>query len=56
MPSLEYRELLSQSEVFQQETTTGTKEPRGRAEIDRCDDEHDTGIAEIDQLAQPLSY
>ena len=49
MPALEYREPLSQSEVFEQETT-GTKGVRDRAKTEPNDGEHGAGITEIRRI------
>jgi hypothetical protein len=46
MVALEHCKLLPQCEIFQQETTTGTKQTDNRAQEEPDDIEHRSNIAE----------
>ena len=55
MASLEHRELLSQCEIFQQETTTGTKQTCNRPNAKPNRREHQSDITQIERMRPGLN-
>src|SRR5690348_5422121 len=56
MAAFEHRELLSQCEIFQQETTTGTKQTCNRPNAKPNRREHRSDITQIERMRPGLSY